>query len=194
MAQRYDSVRSSHETRFLLSRSASRPCSPWPGSDLPRQEPTEPDQPAADTRLPNGKSQQEEILKAEREKSLKDAAALIELAEQLKADLEKNDRHVLSIATLKKTEGSKSLPREFVRACIISVLGCALAGAAQAPVQPRSPLLVVPNGDPKQWQPIAKDLGWQWQCRRRITLASIKACRNSSSSVNTAIANPAVDS
>src|SRR5262245_1512765 len=63
------------------------------------------DQPAdGDTRLPNGKSQQDEILKAEHEKSLKDAAALIELAEQLKADLEKNDRHVLSIATLKKTE------------------------------------------------------------------------------------------
>ena len=63
------------------------------------------DPPAAgDVRLPNGKSQRDEILKAEHEKSLKDAAALIELAEQLKADLEKDDRHVLSIATLKKTE------------------------------------------------------------------------------------------
>ena len=33
---------------------------------------------AGDVRLPNGKSQQDEILKAEHEKSLKDAAALIE--------------------------------------------------------------------------------------------------------------------
>lgn len=67
-----------------------------------RREPSEPS--SSDVRLPNGKSQQEEILKADYEKSLKDASSLIELAEQLKADLEKNDRHVLSIATLKKTE------------------------------------------------------------------------------------------
>ena len=58
----------------------------------------------ADVRLPNGKSQQEEILKADHEKSLKDAAELIELAEQLKAELEKNERHVLSVSSLKKTE------------------------------------------------------------------------------------------
>ncbi len=76
----------------------------------PRHDREEP--PAAgDVRLPNGKSQREEILKAEHEKSLKDAAALIELAEQLKADLEKNDRHVLSIATLKKTEEIEKLAK-----------------------------------------------------------------------------------
>jgi hypothetical protein len=72
-----------------------------------RQEPPA----AGDIRLPNGKSQRDEILKAEHEKSLKDAAALIELAEQLKADLEKNDRHVLSIATLKKTEEIEKLAK-----------------------------------------------------------------------------------
>lgn len=62
-------------------------------------------------RLPNGKSQQEEILKAEHGKSLKDAAELIELAEQLKQDLEKNDRHVLSVSTLKKTEEIEKLAK-----------------------------------------------------------------------------------
>ena len=72
-----------------------------------RQEPPA----TGDVRLPNGKSQQEEILKAEHEKSLKDAAALIDLAEQLKADLEKNDRHVLSVATLKKTEEIEKLAK-----------------------------------------------------------------------------------
>ena len=72
-----------------------------------RQEPPS----TGDTRLPNGKSQQEEILKAEHEKSLKDAAALIDLAEQLKADLEKNDRYVLSLATLKKTEEIEKLAK-----------------------------------------------------------------------------------
>jgi ATP-dependent helicase/DNAse subunit B len=58
----------------------------------------------ANVRLPSGKSQQEEILKADHAKSIKDAAALIELSEQLKAELEKNDRHVLAISSLKKTE------------------------------------------------------------------------------------------
>jgi hypothetical protein len=56
------------------------------------------------TRLPNGKSQQDEILKADHANDLKDAARLVELAEQLKQELEKNDRHVLSISSLKKTE------------------------------------------------------------------------------------------
>src|SRR4051812_38911467 len=64
-----------------------------------------------DGRLPNGKSQQDEILKAEYQKTLKDAAALIDLAEQLKADLEKNDRFVLSIANIKKTEEIEKLAK-----------------------------------------------------------------------------------
>jgi hypothetical protein len=78
----------------------------------PRRDPVEPPTNNSGVRLPNGKSQQEEILKADYEKSLKDASDLIELAEQLKADLEKNDRHVLSIATLKKTEEIEKLARK----------------------------------------------------------------------------------
>jgi hypothetical protein len=77
----------------------------------PRRDTVDPDE-TVDTRLPSGKSQQEEILKAEHQKSLKDAAALIELAEQLKADLEKNDRHVLSLATMKKTEEIEKLAKK----------------------------------------------------------------------------------
>src|SRR5579864_7322546 len=76
-----------------------------------RRESQEPQNPG-ETRLPNGKSQQEEILKADHEKSLKDASALIELAEQLKADLEKNDRYVLSVTTLKKTEEIEKLAKK----------------------------------------------------------------------------------
>jgi hypothetical protein len=64
-----------------------------------------------DTRLPNGKTQQEEILKADHERDLKDAAQLFELAEGLKEELEKNDRHVLSISSLKKTEEIEKLAK-----------------------------------------------------------------------------------
>jgi Tfp pilus assembly protein PilO len=77
-----------------------------------RRSQTEPEkEPSTDIRLPNGKSQQEEILKAEYQKTLKDAAELIELSEQLKAELEKNDRHVLSLSSLKKTEEIEKLAK-----------------------------------------------------------------------------------
>lgn len=56
-----------------------------------------------DVRLPNGKLQREEILKADYQKTLEDARALSKLAEELKADLEKNDYNVLSVGVLKKT-------------------------------------------------------------------------------------------
>ncbi|MBV9772081.1 MAG: hypothetical protein JOZ32_21090 [Bryobacterales bacterium] len=55
-------------------------------------------------RLPNGRLQREEILKTDYRKTLEDARALSKLADELKADLEKNDYNVLSVATLKKTD------------------------------------------------------------------------------------------
>ena len=63
-------------------------------------------------RLPSGKLQRDEILKAEHEQNLKDAAKLIEMAEELKEDLEKNDRYVLSISTLKKTDDIEKLVKK----------------------------------------------------------------------------------
>jgi hypothetical protein len=65
-----------------------------------------------DVRMPDGKSQKEEILKAEHRQNLKDAAELADLAEQLKADLEKNDRYILSVATLKKTDDIEKLVKK----------------------------------------------------------------------------------
>ena|SRR5437588_8846298 len=62
-------------------------------------------------RLPNGKLQQDEILKADHEKTVKDAAQLIDLAESLKQELEKDDAHVLSLSSLKKTEEIEKLAR-----------------------------------------------------------------------------------
>jgi len=67
---------------------------------LEREAPSDPSQ----VRMPNGKMQSEEIIKADHERSIKDAAQLIELSESLKQELEKDDRHVLSISSLKKTE------------------------------------------------------------------------------------------
>jgi hypothetical protein len=64
-----------------------------------------------DVILPNGKSQKDEILKAEHQQNLKDAAELADLAEQLKIDLEKDDRYVLSMATLKKTDDIEKLAK-----------------------------------------------------------------------------------
>ena len=63
-------------------------------------------------RLPNGKLQRDEILKAEQEQNLKDAAQLVELAEQLKEDLEKNEHYVLSLSTLKKTDDIEKLVKK----------------------------------------------------------------------------------
>ena len=64
-----------------------------------------------DARPPDSKIQQDEILKADHEKDLKDAAHLIDLAEELKGELEKNDRHILSVSSLKKTEEIEKLAK-----------------------------------------------------------------------------------
>ena len=70
-----------------------------------------PGQAPQETRLPNGKLQSDEILKAEHQANLKDAAELADLADQLKIDLEKNDRFVLSMATIKKTDDIEKLAK-----------------------------------------------------------------------------------
>jgi hypothetical protein len=69
------------------------------------------DEKSSDVRLPNGKLQQDEILKADHEKSVQDAAQLIELAEGLKRELEKDETHVLSMSSIKKTEDIEKIAR-----------------------------------------------------------------------------------
>ena len=68
----------------------------------------EPEEPGVDreVKLPNGRSQQEEILKADFKKTLEDAAELVKLAEQLQDDLIKDDRHVLDLH-LKEDRGHR---------------------------------------------------------------------------------------
>jgi predicted RND superfamily exporter protein len=67
---------------------------------------------SADIQSPNGKSQTDEILKEEREENLKDAAKLVDLADELKEALEKEDRFVFSLNTVKKTEEIEKLARK----------------------------------------------------------------------------------
>jgi hypothetical protein len=62
-------------------------------------------------RLPGGKSQKQEILKANHKRNLADATKLVELSESLKAELEKDEHYVLSLASLKKTEDIEKLAR-----------------------------------------------------------------------------------
>jgi hypothetical protein len=72
--------------------------------------PPAPDQ--EDIRLPNGKLQRDEIAKAEHEQNLKDVAQLVELSEQLKEEIEKNDRYVVSMSAVKKTDDIEKLVRK----------------------------------------------------------------------------------
>lgn len=55
-------------------------------------------------RLPNGKLQSDEILKAEYEKSLKDVHQLVELSQSLQTDMEKQTSQVLSVDNLKRLD------------------------------------------------------------------------------------------
>jgi GTPase Era involved in 16S rRNA processing len=65
-----------------------------------------------DVVLPSGKSQRDEILKQEREDNIRDASQLAQLAQQLKEDLEKNDRYVFSLSALKKTDDIEKLAKK----------------------------------------------------------------------------------
>ncbi|HEX5228585.1 MAG TPA: hypothetical protein VFW44_12780 [Bryobacteraceae bacterium] len=57
-----------------------------------------------DARLPNGKLQRQEILKADYQKNLEDVRALSKMTEELKTELEKSDYNVLSLGILKKVD------------------------------------------------------------------------------------------
>jgi hypothetical protein len=65
-----------------------------------------------EVRLPNGKLQRDEILKAEHQENLKDAAKLVDLAQDLRESLERDDRYVLSLSTLKKTDEIEKLVKK----------------------------------------------------------------------------------
>ena len=64
-----------------------------------------------DVLLPNGKSQKEEILKAEHKENLADARRLVEVARGLQAEFEKRDARVLSVNAIRNTEEIEKLAK-----------------------------------------------------------------------------------
>jgi hypothetical protein len=69
------------------------------------------DPPPPEPRLPSGRLQRDEILKAEHAKSIEDAQQLIRLSEELKTELEKDTQYVFSIAAVKRTEEIEKVAR-----------------------------------------------------------------------------------
>lgn len=59
---------------------------------------------SSDLRLPSGRLQRDEMMKADHARNLEDADSLIKLSGELKEEIEKNTQHVLSISSIKKTE------------------------------------------------------------------------------------------
>jgi hypothetical protein len=65
-----------------------------------------------DVKLPNGKSQKDEIIRVDYERNLRDAGELARLSEEIKDDLEKGDRYLVSTKTLKKLDDVEKLTKD----------------------------------------------------------------------------------
>ena len=59
---------------------------------------------SASDRMPDGSSRTLLILKKDAEKSSEDMARVVDLATQLKADIEKNEFHIVDIGSVRKAE------------------------------------------------------------------------------------------
>lgn len=69
---------------------------PRPNGDLSVPDPS--------LRGPDGKDRTQELLKADHASNLKDLSTINKLSDDIKMELEKNDRHVLSVSALKKLD------------------------------------------------------------------------------------------
>ncbi len=65
-----------------------------------------------DEKLPNGKSQKNELARLSYEQSLKDVDAMVEAAQSLRDDLKKSGTYTVSVASLRKTEEIEKLARK----------------------------------------------------------------------------------
>jgi hypothetical protein len=64
-----------------------------------------------DIKLPSGKSQKDEILKADHKRNLEDSVKLATLSAELRDDLAAGDSHVVSVKMIKKVEEIEKLAR-----------------------------------------------------------------------------------
>ena len=80
-------------------------------AQFPPQPGRGPVSPEDDPKLPNGKSQKEQIVKEDYKKNVEEAIQLAKLAEDLKMDLEKGDKNIVSIKDIKQTEEIEKLAR-----------------------------------------------------------------------------------
>ncbi len=67
--------------------------------------------PDEDQKLPNGKSQKDEIAKQNHEQSMKDAETLLSTAQELRDQLQKAGNYVVPLECVKKTEEIEKLAR-----------------------------------------------------------------------------------
>ncbi|MBS1831909.1 MAG: hypothetical protein JST65_04315 [Acidobacteria bacterium] len=65
-----------------------------------------------DVKLPNGKSQKDEILKEDHKKNLEDANELAKLTSDIRDTIEKSPPNVLSVGMLKKLEDAEKLAKK----------------------------------------------------------------------------------
>ena len=65
-----------------------------------------------DVRLPNGKSQRDEIARQQHADALKDADALVAASEELRDELKHAGEFVVPVASLKKTEEIEKLAKK----------------------------------------------------------------------------------
>jgi hypothetical protein len=77
----------------------------------PQDEPGLPPSPDKDERLPNGKSQRDEIARHEHADALKDADALVEAAEALRDELKRAGNYTVPVSSVRKTEEIEKLAR-----------------------------------------------------------------------------------
>ena len=89
------------ETEPLLRKNAQLPPPEHQNQDTPNI-----------LRTPDGRNRTEMILKADHEASIKDVDTMRKLIEDVKIDMEKNDRHILSVATLKKLDEIEKLTKK----------------------------------------------------------------------------------
>lgn len=76
-----------------------------------RRSPRERDKETDDPKLPNGKSQKDAISKQSHEEALKEAEALIQLAQELRDELKRSGEFVVPFSSVKKTEEIEKLAR-----------------------------------------------------------------------------------